>query len=117
MPRYQSYPQFPDTQVTPFNPEQVNLIKIAESIIIGARSKDVAMRDTCREYLGYDVLRETPLPEGYHLCTECLTVKHHTLYYKDSRKKNGLYSCCIQCHKLLVKRSEFRQRQSLCKTA
>lgn len=117
MPRYSSNPQYPGTNFTPFNPEQISLIKVAESIIIGARSKDIELRDTCREFIGYEVPREKPLPEGYYLCTECLNVKHRREFTADSRKVNGLQSHCKECERQRQKRVRIRRAQMYRKSA
>lgn len=110
MPHYQAYPQRPEETATPFKqPDRVDIISVAESVIIGASSRDSRLRDTCREYLGRFVPTSPALPRGdVEYCTSCHQFKSVRDFSPDARKVNGLKSHCKEC----CARAEKRRRLS-----
>lgn len=122
MPHYQAAPQRPGEVSTPFKqPNRLDIIVRAEAIILGARDSDpdhVDLRDTCREFLGYEVPRAKPKPPGdVHYCTSCHEWKHRRDFTLDSRKLEGIDSRCKECERQRQKRLRMRRNQTYRKTA
>lgn len=102
MPRYSASPQRPGEVGTPFrNPNRIDVIVRAESIILGSRDTNpdhIDLRDTCREFLGYDVatLRRKPR-EGCQFCDDCGFEKELKDFYPDARRVLGVRGVCRAC--------------------